>query len=319
MRDYSSEFARVYRREIAPEAEQLEAKRRKRVRAFYRNIVLSVLVFAAIAAATVVFDLLQTHRDWVFFTGVLAVILAFLAISYPSTQHRKDVKKLVIQPICSLVGDLDYSLKAKGGFNLSAFRDASVVGNYNRSKLEDLFTGRYRDTGFAMVEARLRARRGQRSSRTVFKGLLFDIEVPKPFTCYALMVGDKGAFANMILGFVRERFSGVQRVESGHPDFEERFELYSDDPAGALNLLSGGFFDAMVALNDAVGRRSISAAMTDQRFLLAMPLDRNLFEVGRLHRPLDHLEEDLEEILREVTIPHRVIDYLHGERPELLP
>ena len=59
--------------------------------------------------------------------------------------------------------------------------------------------------------------------------------------------------------------------------------------------------------------------MVEQRFLLSLPLRRNLFEVGRLHRPLDRLEEDLEEIVREITIPHRVIDYLHGERPKLMP
>ena len=78
---------------------------------------------------------------------------------------------------------------------------------------------------------------------------------------------------------MRERFGGLARIDTGHPGFEERYELYSDDPDGALRLLSGGFFDAMVALADAAGRGSLNAAMSDQRFLLCLPLKRNLFEV----------------------------------------
>ncbi|MEM7224862.1 MAG: DUF3137 domain-containing protein [Pseudomonadota bacterium] len=322
MRDYGSDFQIVYRREIAPEAEALEQKRQKRVRAFYRNIALTVLGYALVFGGAYVFDLYRMYLDWLAFAGVVGLMIAFFAISRPGTQHRNDVKELVIPPICKMVGELEYQRKPKGRFRLEAFKDAGVVGSFSRSALEDLFTGRYRETGFSMVEARLKKRSSSgrnKSSRTVFKGLLFEIEVPTQFTCFAIMVGDKGAIGNAIVSFVRERFGGLERVETGHPNFEERYELFADDPAGALKLLSGGFLDTMVALSDAAGRDALNAAMSNQRFLLALPHRKSLFEVGRLHRPLDHLEEDLEEIVGEITIPHRVIDYLHGERPKLMP
>ena len=320
MRDYRSDFAQVYRREIAPEAEALEEKRKKRATAFYRNIALSLIGFSAIAGVAYTFEFYKTHTGWVMFAVFVGIAIAFGVIRHPVVQHKNAVKELVIPPICRMLGNLEYVRKPKGRFALDTFEDTGVVGKFNRSKLEDLFIGRYRETGFAMVEARLRRKRGRKGGgRTVFSGLLFDIEVPKPFTCFALMVGDKGSFGNMIISFVRERFSGLEKVDSGHPAFEARYELFSDDPAGALSLLSGGFFDAMVALSEAAGQKALNAAMVDQRFVLTLPHKGDLFEIGRLHRPLDRLEEDLDEIVRQITTPYRVIDYLHGDRPELMP
>ena len=141
MRDYGSDFAQVYRREIAPEAEELEAKRQKRVKAFYRNIALTLAGYALIFGGAYVFDLYQTYFQWLILAGFLGLVFAFIAISHPVTQHKKDVKELVIPPICAMVGELDYQRKPKGRFDLEAFKDAGVVGYFSRSKLEDLFTG----------------------------------------------------------------------------------------------------------------------------------------------------------------------------------
>ena len=318
MQNFDADLALIYKREIAPEAEALEEKRQKRVKALYRNIGIS-LGLAVILAGVIYFtDLWQTYPVVLIVAIFLLCGLAFGLITQPAKSHRRDVKDLVIPPICRYLGDVEYSRKAKGQFGLERFREAGVVAAFNRSSLEDLFQGHYRETGYRMVEAKLRSRSGKRS-RTVFRGLLFDIMVPQPFSCLVLMVSDKGVFGNKIIGFVREKFDGLEKIEMGHPAFEERYEVYSDDPDEAPKLLVPGFLDTMVALADAAGQDALNAAMVEGRFLLALPHKRDLFEIGKLHRPLDHLEEDLRILMEQVALPHRLIDYLHGERPELLP
>jgi hypothetical protein len=173
-----------------------------------------------------------------------------------------------------------------------------------------------------MVEARLKRRRhGRRRSRstTVFKGLLFDIDVPQVFSCRVLLGSDKGGLINRMEGFFRDKFGGMESTAFEHPAFEARYEVYSDDPAAARALLAPALLDSLVALCEAAGEDALRAAFVDGRFLLALPNRKNLFEIGKLHRSLEHLEEDVKTLLAQVTLPHGVIDYLHGDRPGLLP
>jgi hypothetical protein len=315
-------FERVYGREIAPHARDLEAKRQARVAAFYRRIGLSAPLIALAAGALYTVGFLQDQPVWSTVGLGVAAVAAVFWISRPAARHREELKDLVIGPICRFLGDVEYSRAAKGGFDTGRFEAAGVVGDHNRSSLEDLFVGHHRGTGFRMVEARLRRRRhGRRRARstTVFKGLLFDIEVPRAFSCRVLLGSDKGGLINRMEGFFRDTFGGMERTAFEHPAFEARYEVYSDDPAAARALLTPALLDSLVALCEAAGEDVLRAAFADGRFLLALPSRRNLFEIGKLHRSLEHLEDDVETLLEQVTIPHRVIDYLHGERPGLMP
>lgn len=316
----SVDFDRIYAREIAPHARDMEAKRQSRVAAFYRRIGVSVPMLAVAAGALYTIGFLQEQPVWSTVILILGALGAGYWISRPAAKHREELKDLVIAPICHLLGDMRYSRKAKGGFDPRHFREAGVVGSYNRSKLEDLFTGRHRDTGFRMAEARLRrANRGSKrsSSRTVFKGVLFDIEVPKPFSCRVLLTADKGGLVNRMEGFFRDKFGGMAPVSFDHPAFEDRYEVYTDNAEAARALMTPALLDSLVALSEAAGEEALRAAFVNGRFLLALPNSGNLFEIGKLHRSLEHLEADVRSLLDQVTLPHRVIDYLHGERPGL--
>ena len=318
--DLSADFERLYAREIAPHARDMEAKRQSRVAAFYRRIGVSVPMLAVAAGALYTIGFLQNQPVWSAVILIVGAVAAGYWISRPAAKHREELKDLVIAPICHLLGHMRYSREGKGGFDPQRFREAGVVGHYNRAKLEDLFTGRHRETDFRMVEAKLRrTSRGSKrsSSRTVFKGVLFDIEVPKPFTCRILLTADKGGLVNRMEGFFRDKFGGMAPVSFDHSAFEDRYEVYADDAAAARALMTPALLDSLVALCEAAGEDVLRAAFVDGRFLLALPNSGNLFEIGKLHRSLDHLEADVRMLLDQVSLPHRVIDYLHGGRPGL--
>jgi hypothetical protein len=314
--DLKTGFDRVYRREIEPHLDKLEHKRRRRVRSFYLRIAVVGLFVAAGAAAVTSFEL---YRDYTFVVPVLfaaAVLIGYFVISAPARQQREEVKDLVIGPICDFLGELAYERKPSSHQpDPDRFEDLGVVPQHSRTKLEDRFTGRYRDTGFQMIEARLRT--GGKNKRTVFRGLLFEIEVPKPFSGRVLMIGDQGILGNTITEFLKEKFGGLERLEFGGA-FEERYQVFTDTPEAARRLLSPGFQGTMVALAEAADRKALNAAMAEGRFLLALPHSKDLFEIGKLHRSLEHFREDVDTLMFQITIPHRVIDFLHGDRPSLL-
>ena len=59
--------------------------------------------------------------------------------------------------------------------------------------------------------------------------------------------------------------------------------------------------------------KPMRAAFNDGEFLIALPHRTGLFEVGSLRQPLANLESEMDRLLYEVTIPHRVIDHLIGD------
>ncbi|WP_422364974.1 DUF3137 domain-containing protein [Pelagibius sp.] len=315
--DDGRSFADFFAEEIAPGLPELEEARKERLRASYTRAAGLAFVIAVVAGIAVAWSGQILLAVLVAVTGLLA---GFYFVRAPGRKHRSALRDLVVEPLRRFLGGIEYHRDPGKGFELSRFTSSGVITGFNRAKLEDLIVGRYRDTDFRMVEARLRQSRrssGKRKSRKVFSGLLCEISVPRAFSCSVLLVADKGSLGNWAVDLLRDKLTNLSPVPLDHEAFEERYQVYSDQPDEALVLLQPAFLDSLLAITNMVGRKALNCAFMDGRFLIAIPQDRNLFEIGRLHRSLDHAEEDVRRLAAEFTLPHRLIDTLHGERPAL--
>ena len=133
-----------------------------------------------------------------------------------------------------------------------------------------------------------------------------------------ILAQDRGTLGNRLAEVftAREHF---EQVAFEDPAFEALFEVYADEPSEARRLLPPIFRETLVALarhNLAEGSsKPMRAAFDDGEFLIALPHRAGLFEVGSLRRPLANLESEMDRLLYEVTIPHRIIDHLIGDDP----
>jgi hypothetical protein len=310
-------LSEIFASEIAPGLPALEAARADRLRKAYVRAAGSA--FVIVLAAIIVWLIGQPAVAGVLLVAGAAAG-AFWVLS-PARHHREAVRALFIPPLLRYLGNIEHHRKPNDGFDLSRIRRSGITGGFDRAKLEDLFVGSYRDTDFRMVEARLRKRRGGRRNRqpTVFSGLLCEVSVPVAFEGVVLLVGDKGTLGNRIVDEVRKRFQGIEAAPAGHAAFEARYQVYSDRPDEAGRLLQPGLVETLLALADELDRQALNCAFLEGRFVIALPQRRDLFEIGRLHRSLEHGEDDLRRLALEFTIPHRLIDNLHGERKPLMP
>lgn len=316
---YERGFADVFRREIVPHLDDLERDRRAaRAQTLVRLalVVLGIVVVVALAGV-----LLHGAIVFLLVPLILGILIGGYVVRQPARGFGSRVRAVVMPPVCRFFGDMEYRRDATGEIDLGRFTDTGVVGAFNRSRLEDLFIGRHRDTGFAMAEAVLRRRkrsgRGGSSSSTVFRGLLFVIDVPRPFTGRVLLGREHGWLGNKVADWA-VGLRGLERVPFDHQAFESLYQVYADDPATALGLLTPPFLDSLVALAEAHRGRPLRAAFTDGVFLLAVPMRRDLFEPASIFRPIYTVEADLHRLLFDVTTVHRVIDFLHGDRPDRL-
>lgn len=305
------QLARLFRREIAPHVPSLEAER---VQGRARFIT-TAIAFAC-GAPMVLYVLWPLEPVWAGFAAVAMLLLGLHMLGREQRHFRHRVRDLVMPAICQAVGDLRHSAGSAPGIPFDELERLGLLPRHNRRRIDDVFEGRHRETEFVMVEARLRYHSGGRRSRTrtVFRGLIFAIEVPRDVPGRILVAREAGAIGNRLKGWIKG-FSGLERVPLPHPAFEARFEVYSDSPAVARDVVGPAFCDAMVALAEAHEGQTIQGAFRSRWFYLTIPKRRDQFRLGSLFHPLDDLEAEVEQVLHDVRIVHRVIDTLHGVRP----
>ncbi|MGH6912460.1 MAG: DUF3137 domain-containing protein, partial [Geminicoccales bacterium] len=288
IRSPSRQFADLFRREIAPHVERLEAERRRQ-----RHSCLAVILATGGVALGTLVVLWPVNRATGFVLALALGALGYALQGYLRNQFSSELRKLVMPAICQAIGDLTHRVGGQTGIDLEELAGLGLLPGHDRRAIDDVFTGRHRDTGFTMLEARLR-RRGygrRRRARTVFRGLILQIETPKPIPARIMIARDSGAIGNRLKGWLKQ-IGGMERIALPHPAFEERFELYADRPELAVETVSPDFCDAMVALAEAHDGKPLQAAFAGRHFYLAMPRSGDQFRLGSVFRPLDDLEDE---------------------------
>jgi Protein of unknown function (DUF3137) len=301
----------AFRREIAPKIARLDAERAKRRAQFIATAAGCGLGVPALAAVLWRFD-----SGWAMAVAVIGLAIGVNLLAQQQRSFRHHLRRLVMPAICQAIGDLRHHAGEAPGVPFDDLASLGLLPQHNWRRIDDAFSGRHRATSFVMAEARLRRRhspgphRGR--SRTVFRGLIFAIEVPREIAARILIARDSGTLGNRLKGWLKS-FSGLERVSLPHPDFEARFEVYADRPEVARATVSPSLCEALVRLADTRADQPIQGAFRGRWFYLSMPCRGDQFRLGSLFRALGGLEQEAGQVLRDLQIVHRVIDTLHGK------
>jgi Protein of unknown function (DUF3137) len=306
-------LTKLFQREVTPNLAELERLRRQ------HRLGYLALLAATLGGIFLVFLLVQNLHHAL--TGSVVVLaLGLLLMQGVERSYRNRVRRTVMPAICGALGDLSHGTGAAPDLNLGRLEQIGLVPDHSRARIDDVFCGRHRETGFTMAEVCLRRQRPgrRRGSSTVFRGLIFAIEVPRAVPARILIARDGGLLGNGLKGWIR-RLDGMQRVTLPDQTFEARFELYADRSEVALATVTPELCANLVALAAAQDGAPFQAAFADGRFFVAMRRRGDQFRIGSLFRSTDQLEDEAMLLLQEVQIVHRLIDYLHGDRPTLRP
>jgi hypothetical protein len=299
---------RLFQREIAPQVPALETERAQGRTWF----IITALAFA-LAIPILVALLWPVDPGWATLAAVLMLVFGLHMLGAEQRRFRHRLPDLVMPALCQAAGDLRHSAGSAPGIPFDELESLGLLPRHNRRTIDDVFEGRHRETEFIMTEARLRQRgSGRRSrTRTVFRGLIFAIAVPRDVRARILIARESGAIGNRLKGWIKG-FSGLEHVSLPHQAFETRFEVYSDDRAVVQATVTPAFCDALVELAEAHAGQPIQGAFRLGWFYLTLPKRRDQFRLGSLFRSLDGLEAEAERVLHDVRIVQRVIDTLHA-------
>lgn len=182
--------------------------------------------------------------------------------------------------------------------------------------------GEHRSLAFTTAAVVQKWRTGGRSKRTRRSDhVVISIAVPVPFQGRVLIGRDAPLMEPILdrlaplLSFVLAQPEGPQRLVAPYEAFERRFTVRADDPAEAQRLVTPAVAEGLLAIDDAHPNRSVRAAFQGGRLWLALDLAEPMLQQASLFHPASAMLARLQEMAGELSLPHRLIDPLHGGAP----
>lgn len=307
---YEAGFADLFQREIVPILQKHESERKTLKSKAIKGMGIAGALGVGGVGAGIGFE----AEIGAFISGGLGAFGTYGVKHYYESSWKSALGEEVLPILCEFLGDMSYGAQQ---IQPGVFENLGVVPNYNEMTLEDPVSGTHKGLHWAMTEASLRRRtrdsKGRNKTTTVFRGLLFQIMVDHPAP--KIFFGkDRGSMLNWVSESWSSARKDMEKIEIDDAEFEEVYEVYTDNPEAAKNYVVDQVIWGMkqLAKEEAGGKKYIGAAFHGDLFYLALPRKGDFLGLGSLFKPLNTLEEDLHQALSDLDLPRRMIDALTG-------
>lgn len=217
-------------REIFPHIASREAERQK----VARNAKTFGIAAAAIVAALLLLGLFgAADLSGVVVLSIVTVLIAAFAGFWPLAGFASDFNDFLVARTCEHL-----KLRHTGAdesVSLARFREAGFLPAHDKHRFEDGIACDDPGAAFSAAETRLIETRSDSdgdSDHTVWRGLLMEIPMQRPFEGHTLVL-PRGGKLQLVLDK-----RGVERIELGVSELDERLEIRTTNMAEARALLS---------------------------------------------------------------------------------
>ena len=241
--------------------------------------------------------------------SLLGVIFVFASwiVSTPLDAYQTDIKTDIFPKILAFLGTFRYRENGPD-YPLYRFSDFDIFPQFDHALCEDYIQGEYNNLALELFECELQKRQSSdkaNSYRTVFKGIIINVSVNKPFHSKTLVRRDYGKVFN----WLGAKFTKLKRVNLEDPEFEKMFEVYGEDQVEARYLLTTAFMQRLKELVANFNSDSLQCAFYKQKLLIMIPISQNLFEPGSVLEPKDFVN-DAKSLLKDMQQMFSIIETL---------
>jgi len=225
--------------------------------------------------------------DWKFMASAMIVGGGWAWGYAPIKAAKKEIKVGINSAIAQSLG-LEYAHDLEPGAEFDAAKTFGLVPRFHKAAFEDLWEGDLKGHDFRLYEAHLRERRssGKRTRYvTVFRGAIIGMDFGQPFHSTTLL--QRAGKHKKWLGLggrkdsVKFRGQELHYVDQVHPDFEDTFEVWSNDQTEARTLIHPSYVERLLEIERAFSGEEIRALFLNGQIILAVETD-NMFESGSI-------------------------------------
>ena len=310
--DYRKEFGQYYLKNILPLLAQFETQRKtKKLQQLAIVIISFTILFAGffylIFCGITEVDLNVGHNNLIVpVCGVFIFLGAggTLWASYLGKLFEKEVKKVVMIPFLKFFGEFKW---ASSDISLETeLRKSILFGNFNNCTSSDYFEGVYRDCKMKFSYCGVKGTSGNAKS-PVFGGIFVKLDFYKNVNLPILITSSylmKGVTSETRLD------SNMQKVELEDTEFNELFDVYSQDQAEARYILNPSLMEHFKHLKAVFKSESINASFVGSNLFLALVCKKAPFVLADLRKPVTDTEQ-IQELFEEFVAVLSLVDLLH--------
>ena len=273
-----------------------DAKKTMRSRRF--KVLVVLLPLAAFVLIAFSFDLAPVIWG-TFVLGALGFGWAYM----PIMNAVKAVKVGINDAIADALG-LSYSHDCEPGMPFELAKACKVLPSHDRAHFEDEWRGHFGTIPFSVHEAKLEEKRGSgKNSRwvTVFHGLVMSIGYSKRFLGTTILVKDNAyrKFWGGQSDSVKVNGTQLDYADMTHPDFEDRFDIYTSDQVEARDLIDPLYVERLIAVEKSYHGDDVATIFHEGSLVVTLKTG-NMFESGSIEASDDRtkIEQTVDQFMR---------------------
>ena len=306
-RERRKDFCEKFRKIVVPSISQFEKERKENLKQARKTSIIFSFLGILVLLLLFIFNKNLTSKESEF---VLSIAMFMLCTAYYSWYHIKKgfenkIKTKIMPIICSCFGDLKWSnFKFSNGLY---FVKSGVISKYTNENYDDIFRGTYKDVTYEIVEASYSTGSGK-NYRLVFNGAIVCIEMNKNFSGHTVITPDSFSHNSPL--------KGLQHTVLEDIEFEQKFDVYTDDEVNARYLITPSFMERLLSLKLAFKAEKVSCAFYDKYLIVALSTKLDLFSICSLLKRVDDMQqfyqmyEEIESIIK--LIDHFKLDQKIG-------
>ena len=307
-------FSEFYDVEIAPVFRNMEAKRSEAIEKNRRTLILlgaAVFLFSSAAGVKVhpAFALVP-----LFFGGCLALVL----YQDRGKHVQKELTRLLRPMLCRFLGQMTFHETVPAHYlPLDRLRQLGLLPRSDRTSLDLSVSGTWQNVKYKMTKARCVDTHKDHNDRqrhtTLFRGVVLEIDCPTNMPL-VVFTRDFGESLNKLYYWAGRAHLPEHKLDLQDDRLEQIFEVYTDNPDAAAEVLGAQFAQILVDLaqEHQAGKRYVAAAFEGRKFYLALSLPHDLLNLNVAQQPLNTCNGKLRAALADLVVPRRVIDALTG-------
>ena len=309
--EYEKGFSKHYKENLLPLITGYEEKRVAAFNQARRSLFFFLPVFILIPFLTYgVWVFWDFHEDVIEFTSWIALSVyaaSYLYIKKSIRLYRSSIKTEIFPKIVGFIEGFSY--EPEYNYDVRKYEKYDILPSYDLEVCEDHIRGTYKGLEIELVEASLQKRkvfrRSKLDTKEVFSGLLIKLNVAKNFKGKTIITADGGFVKN----FFNEMGQELEYIKLEDPEFENVFEVYSDDQVDARYLLTTSFMERLIDIRKVFNSDTMKCSFFDRSLFMAVPLEKNMFEPGPINKPEDFID-DAKSLLKEIQAIFEISDTL---------
>lgn len=304
----------TFAKEVEPDLVELEDIRILKIAAYEGRQKLGSLIALVGTPITGFIDYMMLFGGWLSSSSDdsgAGLTIAFLGalwwwVSEPKRQYTRSYKEKILPKIAKTLGNLTYC--AKGRVIVDGLKGTKIVPKYNKKRCEDYFEGEYKGTQIKLSEMKLQYESGSgknKSTKTVFEGIAFLIDVPKKIFGHTILKPNQHGFFE----WINEKNLDLDRANLVSPEFEDIYDVYTNDQVEARYLVHPVMIEKFTALSKEYEGGKLSAAYYQGKLLLLLPSKKDHFEPADIKVEATNIATLLD-MKHELTTVLSIVDQL---------